>query len=278
MISNLVIGQPGKVRDEISASVMNADMSLTVDAVSQLSLTIHDPGFRMLNANYFQIRMPVDYDGMKFEVSVVEAGPGDGPQQITLDCRSAACQKMKRDKGQKSWGKISPSDFAKMMADQFGLKFFGQPTPAKDEIVRVRNEDTDESTWDILSKVAGDSQYWMFESDGRLFFTSQTFLLGKYANISIPWPPTDKKKDLLVLDTPTCRRSEDDPNGAECELLIHWEDGVRLRPGMTFGLTGNGMKPFGIFYLITEVSWKPGQPESVRVVARTPVDPKLKVV
>ena len=104
------------------------------------------------------------------------------------------------------------------------------------------------------------------------------FLLGKFGNVSIPWPPTYKSTDLLVLDTPQCRRSEDDPNGAECDLMLHWTDGNKLRPGMTFGLTGDGMKPFGIFYLITEVTWSPGQPEPVHVSARTPEDPKLKVV
>lgn len=277
-IENLFIGSAGAKRAEISNAVSDAEISLTVDSVSQLTLNIYDPGFRMLNADYFQIRMPITFEGISFEIAVIEASSGDAPEMITLEARSRAVQQMRRDKGQKTWGKISPSNFAQMMASQFGLDFFGEPTAAKDEIVRTRNENSDESTWDVLTSLAGDSQYWLFESDGRLFFTSQKFLLRKYANLEIPWPARPKGAYVQVLDTPTCRRSEDDPNGAECELLVHWRDGVRMRPGMTFGLTGGRLKPFEIDYLVTEVAWRPGQPEPVKVTARTPVDPKLKVV
>lgn len=276
MISDLVIySTQSRAQVEISAAISTMEVSLTTEMASEITFSLYDPGFRMLKANYFQIRRPVTYMGLQLEMAVVSAGPGNAPEMISVTARSAAIQRMKRQKGQKSWGSISPTSFAQMIASEFGLAFLGEPSPAKDEIVRTRNETTDESTWQVLDSEAGKLNYLCFESEGRLFFCSEKFLLGKYGNARIPWPADDKSATFQILDTPDCRASDDNPHGAECELQIHWRDGVRLRPGMTFTLTGDGMGPFNMSYVIMSVEWEPDTAQPVRVVARTPVDPEL---
>lgn len=276
MISNLIIySTQSRAQVEISEAISAMEVSLTTEMASEISFTVYDPDFRMLKGNYFQIRRPVTYMGLQLEMSAVNAGPGDAPEMVTVQARSSAIQRMKRQKGQKSWGSISPTSFAQMVASEFGLAFLGEPSPGKDEIVRTRNETTDESTWQVLESEAGKLNYLCFESEGRLFFCSEKFLLGKYGNATIPWPADEKSATFQILDTPEIRASDDNPHGAECELQIHWRDGVRLRPGMTFTLTGSKMGPFNLSYLIMSVEWEPETFQPVRVVARTPLDPKL---
>lgn len=178
-ISGVVVGTD--VTDDISSRILSMEVSLTSDMASQLTFTIADPGLRMMRANYFQVRQVITYLNTKWEMSVIEIQNGQAGEQVTLECRLQAIQKLKRDKGSKVFDEGSPTAFAAARAAQMGLGFFGEPTAPKGTISRIRNDRTDESTWDVLTRLAGDNQFWCFESDGRLFFTSQQFLLGKFA-------------------------------------------------------------------------------------------------
>lgn len=177
-------------KDNIADMVTSMEISLTMDAVSQLSITVADPGLRMFKANYFQLRQPVQYLDMKFEMASIEVSPGSVAEQVRIDCRNFASQKMKQEKGATVFNGGSASFLAAQKARQFELRFFGEETPPKDNISRVQNENNDESTWDVLKRLAGDNQYVMFETENRLFFCSQQFLMGKYAvigaGISVP--------------------------------------------------------------------------------------------
>lgn len=178
-ISGLVVGTD--VTDDISSRVLSMDVSLTTDMASQFTITVADPGLRMLRANYFQIRQVVTYLGTKWEMASVEVRPGRAGEEVVLECRLQAVQKLKRDKGARTFKEGNPTAFAAARAREVGLAFFGEQTPAKNTISRIRNDNTDESTWDVLQRLANDVQFWCFESDGRLFFCSQQFLLGKFA-------------------------------------------------------------------------------------------------
>jgi hypothetical protein len=178
-LSGVVVGTD--VTDDISSRILSMDVSLTTDMASQISFTISDPGLLMMRANYFQVRQVVTYLGTKWEMAAVEVQNGQAGEQVMLECRLQAVQKLKRDKGSKTFHEGSATAFAAARAAEVGLSFFGENTAAKGTISRVRNDKTDESTWDVLSRLAGDNQFWCFESDGRLFFTSQQFLLGKFA-------------------------------------------------------------------------------------------------
>lgn len=178
-INGIVVGTD--VTDDISSRILSMAVSLTTDMASQITMTVADPGLRMMRANYFQIRQQITYLNQKWEIASVEVRQGRAGEEIILECRLQAVQKLKRDKGGRTFKEGTPTAFAAARAREVGLGFFGESTAAKGKILRVRNDTTDESTWDVLVRLAGDNQFWCFESDGRLFFTSQHFLLGKFA-------------------------------------------------------------------------------------------------
>lgn len=180
-ISGVVVGST--ITDDISSRILSMEVSLTTDMASQVTITVADPGLRMMRANYFQLRQQITYLDQKWEISSLEVSPSNAGEQVVAECRLQAIQKLKRDKGSKTFSDGSPTAFAQARAAEVGLEFFGESTPAKRTISRVRNDRTDESTWDVLKKLANDNQFWCFESDGRLFFTSQQFLLGKFSLI-----------------------------------------------------------------------------------------------
>lgn len=166
---------------DISPDITQMSVSLTTDMASQITITVSDYGLDKLRNNVFYLKQPIQVLGMQFEVASIEIQQGQGGEEVRLECRLAAVQKLKREKGRAVYRGGSATSFAADRARNVGLRFFGENSTAKSSISRVRNDKTDESTWDVLSRLAGDNQFWLFEIDGRLFFTSQQFLLGKFA-------------------------------------------------------------------------------------------------
>ena len=173
-------GSVGATAD-ISKIITSMSVSLTSAEVSQVSITVTDPGLQYMNANYFQIRQKVRCLGELFEISVVEVSQGQAGEMVTLDCRLSGVQQLKRDKGSAVFTAGSPTSFCSERTRLVGLDFFGESTASKKSISRIRNDTTDESTWDVMKRLASDNQFMVFETGGRVFFTSQQFLLGKYA-------------------------------------------------------------------------------------------------
>ena len=180
---------------EISGSVTSMSVSLTLDEVSQISIDIYDPNLKMLRANYFQIRQPVTFLGMTFEISAIEVSQ-DIHQKVGLSLRPQATQILKRTKQ----GSISTGgglDFVANKAREVGLALFMEystPTAAaassKEPAVVAPDVTTNvsqnsflpvnQSAWDVIKKIATDYTYIVCEIDNRLIFASQPFLLGKF--------------------------------------------------------------------------------------------------
>lgn len=166
---------------DISEIVTSMSVSLTAAEISQVAITITDPGLVYMNANYFQLRQKVKCLGEIFEISAIEVTQGSAGESVFLECRLTGIQQLRRDKGSAVFTAGSATSFCSERSRLVGLDFFGESTAAKSSISRVRNDTTDESTWDVIKRLAGDNQFMAFETGGRLFFTSQQFLLGKYA-------------------------------------------------------------------------------------------------
>jgi len=179
---------------DISDRVSSMEVSLTADEASQLSLTVHDPGLEMLRANYFQMRQPVTYLGLNFEVAAMEVQQGNGQQQVSLSLRSRAIQTLKRQKNNQV-GAGGGLTFVANKAREVGLALFmeysspvsnsnaaasGSSKTDKANTSQSSSGDANESAWDVIKRIAGDYKYIAFETDNRLFFCSEPFLLGKF--------------------------------------------------------------------------------------------------
>jgi hypothetical protein len=118
---------------------------------------------------------------MDFEISAYDISQGSGGEIVKIEARNLACQRLKRDKTRLVFKGGNASVFAAQKAREVGLKFFGENAFAKKTISQVSDGQVTESAWDVIKRLAGENQFVIFESDGRLFFTSQQFLLGKFA-------------------------------------------------------------------------------------------------
>jgi hypothetical protein len=168
----------GNSQADIAEYVTSMSVDLTLAQMSQISIRVFDPNLQMLEANYFQMRQSVQYLGMNYEISALEVGPAAGGAQITLTCRPAATQTLKREKITNISTVTDSTSYARGKAASVGLAFFGENSPARKNI--TASTESDSSSWDTMSTLAGEAGFILFEIDGRLFFCSQPYLLGKF--------------------------------------------------------------------------------------------------
>jgi len=285
----IAIVAPDSERLDIAPAITSLYVSLTMDGASEITFEVIDQGFTFAKANYFNLRRDVIYDGMLFEISAVEVERSDGfAPKYTISARSKAVQRMKRDKGAESFSGLTVTQFAQTIASRFSMGFFGQETSKQQSIVKGKSARVDESTWDVLTRVANDNQFVVFETSNILFFTSQEYLAGKWGdpdyiyqgNTIIPfgWPETDDatfpgaREKWILIDMPNLRRSDDNPLDAEGSMQVERINGRKLRPGMTINLTG--IPEFEGIYLITAVEFQEGVSDPVSVSFRIPSDPE----
>ena len=278
----LTIGDLGRLQGTaVQQAITKLSTSFTMDSVSQISFEIWDQDLRMLNNNYFLVRRDVFYQGLLYEMASIDISAGQGETPIVrIDARSKACQLMKRDKDPESYGAASATDFARIVAERYGLAFVGEPTSTQRVITKGSSDSTDTSVWDVLKSSASSAQFVIFESNNTLFFGSQQWLLDKYGavdlgfiRVPVVFSPPGTGNDLFSLvEFPNCRKSDDDPYQAEVRALVRRENGTKLRAGMT--VVVEGINGFNGRYLITEVSFEENTPSPVSVSLRTPEKPK----
>lgn len=178
-ISPVIIEGDGQTF-EVTNYVLRSEVSLTVDSISQVTFTIADPGLRMLEKNIFSIRRTVYWVLEKFEISALEIR-FDNVETVVIECRLARSQALKREKIKGLFSGGNATAFAAAQAQKAGLRFFGEDSPPKQAISQGGNDAQAQSTWEVMRSLAGQDNYLVFETGGRLFYTSQQFLLGKYA-------------------------------------------------------------------------------------------------
>ncbi len=165
----------------IAEWVTGFDVNLTLDQESQFSITVLDRGLRMLRSNYFQARQSLNYLGMKYEISVIEVSQGSGGPEVRLDCRPEAIQALKRWKTGEVVNAGSASGYVAQKARDVGLATFVQTAPQRSNVSQASSTNSDESVWDVMRRLANDVGFVLFETDNRLYFASEPFLLGKFA-------------------------------------------------------------------------------------------------
>lgn len=269
MLGDVVIeGLAPTATNSIAPLVSSLSLSWTLDAVSQLTMTVIDKDLRMFNANYFQRRRGIFYGGTMFEIAAVELSQGSGASpQIKIEARTRSIQLMKRDKDVNAYSNASGLAYAQGLADKYGLKLVGKNGATKKAIIQANSDTTKESAWDVLRRLAGEDQSVVFEASGTLYYAPQEWLVGKWGNLTLRYPMNDTDP-YRFIEIPTCRESDDDISSADFSASLHRTNAVNLRPGMTVNLSGLG--EFDKQYLITEVSYDEGVNTPVSISGRTP--------
>lgn len=311
---------------EINKLVVSIRVSYSMSMASELQFTVIDPDFTMLDKNYFLIGRSVIYTSQTlstidsfeyskknqrntsnvdqlFEIARIDVSesPGSSPQ-IRVTCYSQAIQQMKRDK-KPSQITASGSNFVIQAARKYGLKSAVQKTSKKQTINKASGDKQSESLWDVLSRLATDSKFVIFEVNGTLVFASQENLLNKWGPSSEEVFEWDKKKkkavpkikkfvplrypsvsrygtngeiiapDFEILNLPNLEVSDNDVYDGRGSLNLARRNATQLRPGMTIDLTG--IPQFEGKYLIESVSFDDLSPDPVNIAFRKPEkDPK----
>lgn len=188
---------------EITNSIMDLSVDLTSSMVSELAFSVYDNYFNMFNSRYFIAGRRVTFNGEEYEIARVDVQLRNNAKTIRVRARSRATERMRFDKGNKSFGNISPSIFAANMADQYGLKIFAEDSPADGEIKQQSNDDQYESIWDVLSRLASGLDFMLFEARGVLFFASRKFIIENNTNpdFKVHSFPTEMDDNLIFYAT-----------------------------------------------------------------------------
>lgn len=228
-----------------------------------------------------------------FEIATVTFAPGPGGSPTwQVKCFSKAIQQMKRDRNPGTI-KGTGSTFVKLAAEKYGLKPFVQETSKKPSITKATGDKHADSLWDVLTRMASDAKFVIFEVDGYLVFASERYLMNKWGidsgdTIQVKDPKTKKSKTqpakyiplqypavfkgtpgyFYAMGYPTINVSNNDPRYGDGSILVDRQNGTQIRPGMT-AYIGDVPGSNG-YYLITAVSFNDRSPDPVSVEFRKP--------
>lgn len=228
-----------------------------------------------------------------FEIASVTFGPGPGGSPVwQVKCFPKAIQQMKRDRNPGTI-KGTGSTFVKLAAEKYGLKYFGQETSKKPSITKATGDKHADSLWDVLTRMASDAKFVIFEVDGYLIFASESYLMNKWGidsgdTIQVKNKKTNKLETkpakyiplqypyvlkgtpgyFYAMGYPTINVSNNDPRYGDGSILVDRQNGTQIRPGMT-AYIGDVPGSNG-YYLITSVSFNDRSPDPVSVEFRKP--------
>lgn len=251
----------------------------TMEAVSQITVEIEDPGAAIAKQGLTVLRTPVYFFFSAFEIAAFEWSQGtSADEHLTITCRAVGAQRLKRAKGPLTRSGLSPTEFMAFEAAAAGMRFVGQPSSKRGQIARVQNAQSDQSSWDVGNSLASELGYIMFESDNTLYFGKPSWLVSIAGTpLQVEWPDTGRSPTMQLNQMPTLRMSDDDANGASGTIALQKYGKARLiRPGMTMKVVG--IPPFGPHvFLVDHVSWAEGSPLELNIDLKSPIDPTIAV-
>lgn len=250
------------------------DIDMSIGGQTEISMEFSDPDFRLLEANTFQRKQLFTWRDLKCEIAVVETGDSPAPMGVKIKARSYAVQRFKRNKDAIVRRNISPTNWLIAEANLVGATVIGQPSANRAQIARVNTTNEQQSTWDVMTKLAGELGYEFFECAGVFYFGKPSWLVNRTTAFDFTWPEEDDLAKINILDVPACRSSEDAKSAATVEVLVDRTLGTTIRPGMPVQFAG--ITAFAGKYIVSGVTWSELQPtEPVSVSLATPIDPQV---
>ena len=228
-----------------------------------------------------------------FEIASVTftQGPGGSPTW-QVKCFTKAIQQMKRDR-KPGTVKGTGSAFVKNAAIKYGLKYFGEETSKKQSVTKASGDKQADSLWDVLTRLAQDAKFVIYEVDGFLVFASEKFLMHKWGidsgdtvqiwnkkekrfkpkntkYIPLQYPAVGKGTPgyFFAMSYPTINVSTNDPRYGDGSIVVDRQNGTQIRPGMT-AYVGD-IPSLNGYYLIDSVSFTDRTPDPVTVNFRKP--------
>lgn len=233
------VGEIGQLNVPLREHITSCEQRLTANAVSSLTVQVYDPDFYMYKNGFFELERTMNYNGYFYRLTQVSLKYREGRQIVQLVGRSYNAYKLMEDRGAQTWTGISPTEFAQIKAAEAGLEFFGEVTAVGDPIERIQKDDTDESTWDVLTRLAKENNFSLFEANNKLFFASDRTIIANQNPEIVRIPATEE--DTLILLDADFKRSTADKYSGGVDIRFHKTAvATRLTPGMAIRIIGMG--------------------------------------
>lgn len=252
LFGDLATAQMARIREAITS----LSVSYSTSMCTQLTIELIDPNFEMLKSNYFIVGRDIVYRSKSFptpgevqiqlaslygnlvhlfEIASVEVRSSSGSSPaISIQARTKAVQQMKRDKNPGSI-KGKSSDYVAFAAQIYGLKPLIEKTSKSRQINKASGDRQADSTWDVLSNLAGDAKFMLYETDGMLFFCSMDFLMGRWGVVSMKHDQyTDSKNKKIQSPINVIPMAWPPFTGSDRERKFYEAGGIQDRwPGIS---------------------------------------------
>lgn len=272
-----------QIPDHIAANCMSATIGQTLDAVTELTLTFHDPWLQMLRYGYFQPRTPVDYADYRLTVVATETTSIQGKPGVIIRCRPALVNKLKQRQGALVMQNVSAAEFVRRETEAAGGRAVVQPLANEVQISRdvpivgeKYETDNTPSSWTTFHRLAEEFGYLMFEQGGVIYFGKPSWLLSSAPNGKFDVWFFDNNKNQAIVSMPICSRSLDNvETSVSLAVTKRWANEVRVGQRLTL----KDIPTFNGDYLINSVDYSLlGADGEVRVSATTMKDPEPRGV
>lgn len=280
----------GKEMDLVlTGACIDASLSLSYDAVSQLTMVFADPDFKIMHTGIFGepktkydsaegMRTFITYEGLEFAMTNLdtETGPG-GRGQFTIKARSKTVDDLKRSVGPFVMSGASPTDFIRHETERVGGTFIGQESPSRGaihrDVVKAGEEwgDSKPSSWTTFERLAGEEGFVVFEIANTVYFGKPTWFVEKREDAPtaiLRWQMDDK--GYWPEQVPNCQFSTDDEVAWRFNFQVPVERADEFLPGNI--LDFDGIEFFTGKYLVTSLDYNLGGGPAT-VSAQNPVNP-----
>lgn len=221
----------------ISRAIQSVSVSFSMDFCPQITVQLFDVNMKMLENNYFNVGREFVYKSsqrnvikagnsnstpqhntaapnldesglsftvLMFELTSVSVSPGQGSSpSITLELRSRSVMQMKRDRKP---GSITGKGhvFVQQAARAYGISSYTETTQKDKKINKASTDKRADSLWDVLSSLASEAKFSIFEIDGILVFASMRNLYGRWGPeqfVGLVYDEKTNKRDFRLMNS-----------------------------------------------------------------------------
>lgn len=264
-----------RASSDIIKNVIDGGINYSRDQITELDLTVLDKGLVLFRSGVFRTGSVITYGGLKFVVTGYGIKQESAGAVITINTTSKLVSNLQKQKGAKSWGTISVASFVKSVAKSAGAKgYYCHGVPARYKIARQKSSDgsQNESTWDVLQRLADEFGAWCWEADGVLYLTRPQYMsMHPKVQYSIVWNSETSYSGALKQMPEYSYSMTSDPR-EQLSLVVQSSDGDNIRPGHIFKLTGAMGQARGK-WIVTDLDIPFQQNAEITVNLKRPINP-----
>lgn len=283
-----LIVRGNRLSARVQDAVTSASLSWSTTEITQLSLTVADPGFELWREAVFakgstMIFRQAGLPDLTLRIAslTVDGGPaGTGGFQVMA--RSNGVHKLKQRRGPKLMKNVSPTDFVRSECRAVGLKFVGQPSAKRGQVRRdlpqkgqASQGAAKPSSWTTFQRLASELGFYCFEFADTVYFGKPTWLINRSKDnatqVALPLPGAPEV--WMAQSIPSINESEDAEVAVEVSgIQLHLSRYKDCRPGRALRL--RGLPPYNDHYLTTSMNVNLLGVGSIDLSASTSVNPK----